>query len=114
MKVLHADSGREMRGGQWQVISLHEGLGAGSLLLCRAGSPLMQECRRRGLAVEALTISSLASCSRNVDVTHAHDARATPGAQRLVVLHWSFRAGWHFLSGRRGCRGGSIRGPITI
>src|SRR5258707_1216778 len=51
MKVLHADSGREMRGGQWQVLSLHQGLGAGSLLLCRAGGPLMQECRRRGLNV---------------------------------------------------------------
>ena len=25
MKILHLDSGREMRGGQWQVLRLHRG-----------------------------------------------------------------------------------------
>ena len=27
MRVLHLDSGKEMRGGQWQVLSLLKGLG---------------------------------------------------------------------------------------
>ena len=35
MKVLHLDSGREMRGGQWQVLRLHEALlAAGHESLC--------------------------------------------------------------------------------
>ena len=43
MRILHLDAGREMRGGQWQVLRLIEGLaGAGheNLLLARRGSPL--------------------------------------------------------------------------
>jgi hypothetical protein len=74
MKVLHADSGREMRGGQWQVLYLHQGLGADSTLLCRPGSPLMEECRRRGLQASPLSISSLRSLSRAANLTHVHDA----------------------------------------
>ena len=41
MRVLHLDTGREMRGGQWQALRLVEGLRAGgveSTLLARAGS----------------------------------------------------------------------------
>ena len=48
MRILHLDSGHEMRGGQWQVLRLIEGLrGAGheSLLLARAGSPLLAQAR---------------------------------------------------------------------
>jgi len=26
VRILHLDSGREMRGGQWQVLRLHQGL----------------------------------------------------------------------------------------
>ncbi len=90
MKVLHADSGREMRGGQWQALQLHAGLGAGSVLLCRAGGPLMMECRERGLHAEALSISALAAFSRKARITHVHDARshtwaAAVGGSRLIV-----------------------------
>ena len=43
MKVLHLDSGREMRGGQWQVLRLLEGLrreNVGGTLLTPRASPL--------------------------------------------------------------------------
>jgi len=60
MRVLHLDSGREMRGGQWQSLRLHEGLlerGHDSVLL------------RRG------QITPLRIAGR-FDIVHAHDARS--------------------------------------
>jgi hypothetical protein len=54
MRVLHIDSGREMRGGQRQVLSLIEGLRASgheAVLLTPAGSPLGTAARARGLYV---------------------------------------------------------------
>ena len=45
MRILHLDSGREMRGGQWQALRLMEGLAAAGVdqtLLARAGSPLFK------------------------------------------------------------------------
>ena len=90
MKILHADAGREMRGGQWQALHLHAGLGPDSILLCLAGGPLMQECQRRGVKAEPLSIASLAAQSRKADITHVHDARshtwaAAVGGSLLVV-----------------------------
>ena len=52
MQVLHLDSGKEMRGGQWQVLSLLKGLGAGNLLLTPADGPLMAAAKACGIAVE--------------------------------------------------------------
>lgn len=63
MRVLHLDSGRQMRGGQWQSLRLHEGLlerGVESVLL-------------RGEEVRPLRLGML---SRSFDVVHAHDARS--------------------------------------
>ena len=90
MHVLHIDSGREMRGGQWQVLSLIQALGDGHTLLAAAGSPLMREARRRGIHVEPLSIMNLATAGRRADITHAHDARshtwaAAIGCSPLVV-----------------------------
>ena len=104
MKVLHADAGREMRGGQWQVLHLHAGLGADSVLLCRAGGPLMQECHRRGVRAEALSIAALASQSRKADITHVHDARshtwaaAVAGSLLVVSRRVAFPIGRSWLS----------------
>ena len=50
MRVLHLDAGREMRGGQWQVLRLMEGLataGVESTLLARPGAPLYPRCALR-------------------------------------------------------------------
>ena len=105
MKILHADASREMRGGQWQVLHLHAGLGADSLLLCRADGPLMQECQRRGVTAEPLSIAALAAQSRKADITHVHDARshtwaaAVAGSLLVVSRRVAFPIGRSWLSG---------------
>jgi hypothetical protein len=74
MRVLHLDSGREMRGGQWQVLRLHEALlqaGHESLLLAREGAPLLNAARER----EPLRPARLRQISGDFDLVHAHDAR---------------------------------------
>ncbi|HWE48472.1 MAG TPA: glycosyltransferase family 4 protein [Bryobacteraceae bacterium] len=74
MKILHLDSGREMRGGQWQALRLHRGLltrGHESLLLTRPGSPLSEVAGREGL--RAGTVGSVWT---GYDIVHAHDARS--------------------------------------
>ena len=78
MKILHLDSGREMRGGQWQVIRLHAGLvaaGHQSMLLARPDAPLFRLAQERQLPVEALTPFKLAFSAAGFDLLHAHDAR---------------------------------------
>src|SRR5690606_25800818 len=76
MRVLHVDSGKEMRGGQWQVLALLRGLGSGNLLLTPEGGPLMTQARSSGLEVEPLTMLSLGALARKFDIVHAHDARS--------------------------------------
>lgn len=88
MRVLHLDSGRDLRGGQIQVELLVAGLartpGVEQRVLA-AG-----ELRRR-LATETLSIGAVARSTRWADVIHAHDARthtlaaALRGAKPLVV-----------------------------
>ncbi|HVW08274.1 MAG TPA: glycosyltransferase family 4 protein [Bryobacteraceae bacterium] len=79
MKILHLDSGREMRGGQWQALRLHQALlaaGHESLLLAREGGPLLREAMERGLAAEPLKPARIRQLSRGFDLVHAHDARS--------------------------------------
>ncbi len=93
MRILHLDSGLEMRGGQWQVLRLIEGLrakGHENVLLSRARSPLSIEAKRRGMEVYAWSLRSIWKRSRAADVMHAHDARShtaatMAGNARLVV-----------------------------
>ena len=90
MRVVHLDSGREMRGGQWQVLSLLGGLGNGNTLLTASDGPLMQEAMRRGIAAEPMTMRSITASVRSADLVHAHDARchtwaAALGSTPLVV-----------------------------
>jgi hypothetical protein len=78
MRVLHLDAGREMRGGQWQVLRLIEGLaseGVESTLLARPGSPLLDAVRQSGGRAEALTMARLARLAAGHDMVHAHDSR---------------------------------------
>ena len=89
MRTLHVDSGREMRGGQWQALYLIERL-TDALLLARAGSPLFEEAARRKLDVRALTFRALAAAAKQADLVHVHDARshqlaAIVGGPPLVV-----------------------------
>jgi glycosyltransferase involved in cell wall biosynthesis len=79
MRILHLDAGKEMRGGQWQVVRLMEGLAAAgveSTLLARRDGPLLETARRRGLRAAALTWPHLMVLGRRHDVVHAHDAHA--------------------------------------
>jgi glycosyltransferase involved in cell wall biosynthesis len=123
MRILHLDSGTEMRGGQWQVLRLMDGLrnaGHESVLLARAGSPLSAEAECRGIDVHAWSLRSIWKRSRAAgvmhDVTHAHDARShtaalMAGVTRLVVSRrvafpvqpnpvsrWKYRRGAHYIA----------------
>lgn len=89
MRTLHVDSGREMRGGQWQALYLVERL-TDAVLLARAGSPLFDEAARRKLDVRALTFRALTAGAKQADLVHVHDARshtlaAIAGVAPLVV-----------------------------
>lgn len=78
MRVLHLDTGREMRGGQWQTLRLIEGLakeGVESTLLARAGSALFEAARRGGWNVRPVGWLRTAREARWHDLVHAHDAR---------------------------------------
>jgi len=75
VRTLHVDTGREMRGGQWQALYLIERL-SDAVLLARAGSPLYEEAVRRKVNVRALSFLTLAAAARQVDLVHVHDARA--------------------------------------
>ena len=75
MRTLHVDSGREMRGGQWQALYLIERL-TDAVLLARAGSPLFEEAATRKLDVRALTFRALMAAARQADLVHVHDARS--------------------------------------
>ncbi len=93
MRILHLDAGKEMRGGQWQVLRLIEGLaarGVESTLLARAGAPLYLGARKQGWRVQPLGITRLFSSLRGHDLIHAHDSRshtlgALVGSRPLVV-----------------------------
>jgi hypothetical protein len=115
MRILHLDAGREMRGGQWQVLRLIEGLqnaGVESTLLARPRSPLFAEARSRGWIVEPLGLVCLPALSRRHDLVHAHDARsqtlaALAAAAHLVVSRrvafdigsrWKYRRAQHYLA----------------
>jgi hypothetical protein len=93
MRILHLDAGKEMRGGQWQVLRLMEGLaatGVESTLLARRDGPLFEAARQRGWRAEPWGLVRTMLLARRHDLIHAHDARShTLGAivssERLVV-----------------------------
>ena len=93
MRILHLDAGKEMRGGQWQVLRLMEGLAAAgveSTLLARRDGPLFEAARQRGWCAEPWGLVRTMLLARRHDLIHAHDARShTLGAivssERLVV-----------------------------
>ena len=79
MRILHLDSGNEMRGGQWQVLRLMTGLrreGVLSTLLAPAASPLLQKALKEQLPAEPLGLLRVSRLARRNDLVHAHDARS--------------------------------------
>ncbi len=68
-----------MRGGQWQVLRLLEGLrreNVGGTLLTPRASPLWDKARALGLDVRPLGAWPVYRLSRQSDLVHAHDARS--------------------------------------
>jgi glycosyltransferase involved in cell wall biosynthesis len=109
MRVLHLDAGREMRGGQWQVLRLIEGLSAAgveSTLLAREGAPLYAAARKQGWRVEPLGVTRALGCMRSHTLIHAHDARSHTlgvflrGRPLVVSRRVSFPVGSRWKYGR--------------
>ena len=115
MRILHLDGGKELRGGQWQVLRLIEGLykaGVESTLLARKGSPLFRVAYERGWRVEPLSVPRAFSLAREHDLLHAHDghghtvgALVSPGkllvARRVafpIRSQWKYARARHFLA----------------
>jgi glycosyltransferase involved in cell wall biosynthesis len=76
MRILHLDGGKELRGGQRQVLRLMEGLAAGgveSALLARKGAPLFRAAQEKGWHVEALGVANTIFAAHKYDLLHAHD-----------------------------------------
>lgn len=119
MHILHIDSGNEMRGGQWQVLRLIEGLRARNhhnVLCARADAPLFAEAKRREIEVQPLNFHPLLRGTRVADITHAHDARSHTIAAMLAPLrlvvsrrvafpvhsnrfsHWKYARATHYIA----------------
>ena len=79
MRVLHIDSGHEMRGGQLQALHLLAGLKARGVevrLLAREGSPLERQAQSLEIETRPLSWSSAWRESRWAELVHCHDAHA--------------------------------------
>lgn len=111
MRILHLDAGREMRGGQFQVLRLIEGLasaGIESTLLARADGALFGAVRKLGFRVEPLGLTRALANLRAHDLIHAHDARSHSlglflrGKPLVVSRRVSFPVGSRWKYGRAG------------
>jgi glycosyltransferase involved in cell wall biosynthesis len=115
MRILHLDAGTEMRGGQWQVLRLVEGLHREAVeytLLARRGSPLFEMAHRARLRVEPLAWRRALALGHAHDLVHAHDARGhtigmlMPGKPLVVSRRvafpvrsrWKYRRARHFIA----------------
>lgn len=79
MKILLADSGWKMRGGQWQTLYLAEGLrekGHRVSLLARHGSLLWDLAHESRIDTKQIGLTTMVTNSGNVDVVHVQDAHS--------------------------------------
>ncbi|MFN3324157.1 MAG: glycosyltransferase family 4 protein [Bryobacteraceae bacterium] len=79
MRLLHVDSGKQMRGGQWQALYLVRGLrerGYTPVLLAPGGTPLRLAAAESGIEAHDLSVLGLAQLARRADLVHVHDARS--------------------------------------
>ncbi len=78
IRSLHIDTGREMRGGQWQVLQLVRGLAKRNVaarLLARG--PLLDAALAEGLDATLLPNPfALSAAVKGFDLIHAHDAKS--------------------------------------
>lgn len=74
MRILHLDSGPEMRGGQWQVLYLLRGLRArGHEVKLLARGPLLETASAEGFDAMPLKLTAVGGWP---EIVHAHDARS--------------------------------------
>ena len=86
MRILHIDTGRELRGGQRQLLLLARGLagrGHSQVILARRGTPLFSAALEQGMEVNPLRPATLRALSSFADIIHAHDARAHTSAAEI-------------------------------
>jgi Glycosyl transferases group 1/Glycosyltransferase Family 4 len=79
VRILHVDTGAEMRGGQHQALllmRLQAEAGHEPVLLARRKSPLFLAASQAGLPAHAASAGAVLRFSGGVDLVHAHDARA--------------------------------------
>jgi hypothetical protein len=119
MRVLHLDSGMAMRGGQWQVLRLAEGLarmGHQVTLLLPERSPSFQMARRAGLEPRCLGALAIRQASRQSDLVHAHDAYSHTLAAVMAVapLIVSRRVGFPVRGGLSPWKYGRARHFIAV
>ena len=113
MRILHLDTGREMRGGQHQALLLHKSLAAHGCEQTLLAGPAI----RAAHDFEATTWSSIRHHADRCDLIHAHDARAHTlalihGRSKPVVVarrvafpigrgpasNWKYRKAAHFIA----------------
>ncbi|HEX5483571.1 MAG TPA: glycosyltransferase family 4 protein [Terriglobia bacterium] len=110
LKILHLDTGRELRGGQQQILMLArelENRGYYQVIACRAGSFLEARAHQEGIATLGLPLSGIRGLrsiaklrqmlrSEKFQIIHAHDGRGQ-------TLSWLASAGlpvWRIASRR--------------
>lgn len=79
MTVLQLDFGKQMRGGQWQVLRLMRGLrsaGHSPILMARRDAPLYGRAKAEGFDVRRVSDGGIFSVSARCGLVHAHDARS--------------------------------------
>ena len=92
-----------MGGGQWQVIYLLERI-EGATLLARRGSPLLDAAIARRIEARAFSIAEMFRSAQDVDLIHAHDARAhsmaaaVAGTKLVVSRRVAFPVGTGLIS----------------
>lgn len=111
MRILHVDTGREMRGGQRQLLLLARGLarrGHEQVIACRTDGRLEAEAARAGLEAVGIGAGGMSRVvklrrllrRRGVQIVHAHDGRgqtlawlasAGTSALRVASRRVSFR-----------------------
>lgn len=118
MFSLHIDTGREMRGGQWQAFYLLRGLeqaGHKVRLLAPEGSPLLEAALAQRMDAHPLRVIALRSAAASADLVHAHTARAHTSAiaagkpvvvsrrvafpvRHGAISRWKYRRAAHYIA----------------
>lgn len=87
LRIVHLDTGKDLRGGQYQLLLLARGLqdkGHDQVVVCPEGSLLDEAARRAGLAVLPLPLHNTARAAfhlrrflraQHFQILHAHDGR---------------------------------------